>query len=96
MCYQLNFTRHRLVGLWIRKWSLDKTLNRGREYERLIVYTSTGMSASQLMVSKEFMCGAGFGARNLEGEVLLEFADSHSLVITNTCFTKVDLKKNYT
>ena len=23
--------------------------------------------------------GSGFGARNLEGEVLLEFADSHSL-----------------
>ena len=28
--------------------------------------------------------GSGFGARNLEGEVLLEFADSHSLVITST------------
>ena len=36
---------------------------------------------------------SGFGARNLEGEVSLEFADSHSLVITNTCFTKVDSKK---
>ena len=25
--------------------------------------------------------------------MLLEFADSHSLVITNTCFAKVDSKK---
>ena len=39
--------------------------------------------------------GSGFGSlRNLEGEVLLEFAQiPHSLVITNTCFTKMNSKK---
>ena len=37
--------------------------------------------------------GSRFRARNIEGEVLLEFADSPSFIITNTCFTKVDSKK---
>src|SRR5450432_315163 len=37
--------------------------------------------------------GKGFGSRNLEGEMLLEFADSMSLVITNTWFDKEEAQK---
>ena len=53
----------------------------------------TDMSESQLSGFEGVHGGSGFGARNLEGEVLLEFADFHSLVITNTCFTKVDVRR---
>jgi hypothetical protein len=34
--------------------------------------------------------GHGFGSRNVEGEMLLEFADSMELVVANTCFKKDD------
>jgi hypothetical protein len=37
--------------------------------------------------------GNGFGRRNSEGEVLLEFADSMGMVIANTWFRKSDLQK---
>jgi len=37
--------------------------------------------------------GMGYGNRNVEGEMLLEFADAKELVITNTCFTKDDARK---
>jgi hypothetical protein len=37
--------------------------------------------------------GMGYGNRNVEGEMLLEFADAKQLVIANTCFTKDDMKK---
>ena len=32
--------------------------------------------------------GYGYGSRNMEGELVLEFADARELVITNTWFTK--------
>ena len=34
--------------------------------------------------------GCGYGVRNTEGEMLLEFADAMDLVVTNTWFTKDD------
>ena len=37
--------------------------------------------------------GSGFGIRNTEGEMLLEFAVSLELVVGNTCFKKEDAKK---
>ena len=37
--------------------------------------------------------GKGFGVRNVEGEMLLEFADAMGLVICNTWFTKTDSQK---
>ena len=36
--------------------------------------------------------GYGYGVRNTEGEMLLEFADAMDLVIANTWFKKVDQK----
>src|SRR2546425_1028238 len=36
--------------------------------------------------------GKGFGARNAEGEMLLEFAGGMQLVVLNTCFTKSESK----
>ena len=62
--------------------ALDKVLTEVESDERLSINDFEGVHG-----------GSGFGARNLEGEVLLEFADSHSLVITNTCFTDVASKK---
>ena len=35
----------------------------------------------------------GFGVRNLEGEMLLEFAEAHKLTVLNTWFVKEDTKK---
>ena len=32
--------------------------------------------------------GKGYGVRNTEGEMLLEFADAMELVVLNTWFTK--------
>jgi hypothetical protein len=37
--------------------------------------------------------GKGFGSRNVEGEMLLEFAESRGLVIANTWFDKPDARK---
>src|SRR3989441_10732850 len=37
--------------------------------------------------------GKGYGARNTEGEMLLEFADAMKLVVLNTWFTKSESKK---
>ena len=37
--------------------------------------------------------GKGFGVRNLEGEMLLEFAEAHKLTVLNTWFVKEDTKK---
>jgi hypothetical protein len=37
--------------------------------------------------------GKGFGVRNIEGELLLEFADAMGLAICNTWFTKTDSQK---
>ena len=37
--------------------------------------------------------GKGYGVRNTEGEMLLEFADAMELVVLNTWFTKNDSKK---
>jgi hypothetical protein len=37
--------------------------------------------------------GKGFGSRNVEGEMLLEFADAMGLVVCNTWFTKKDSQK---
>ena len=37
--------------------------------------------------------GNGFGARNVEGEMLLEFADATGMVVCNTWFTKKDSQK---
>ena len=37
--------------------------------------------------------GKGFGKRNVEGEMLLEFAGAHELAIMNTWFDKSDLRK---
>ena len=37
--------------------------------------------------------GKGFGKRNLEGEMLLEFAGAHQLSTMNTWFDKSDLQK---
>ena len=37
--------------------------------------------------------GNGFGSRNLEGELLLEFACAMELVIANTLFSKDEAKK---
>jgi hypothetical protein len=36
--------------------------------------------------------GHGFGQRNLEGELLLEFAEAAELVVCNTCFVKEETK----
>ena len=32
--------------------------------------------------------GTGFGRHNLEGEIILEFAAAHNLVVSNSLFTK--------
>lgn len=37
--------------------------------------------------------GRGFGVRNLEGEMILEFAEAHKLTVLNTWFLKEDTKK---
>ena len=37
--------------------------------------------------------GNGFGSRNMEGELLLEFACAMDLVIANTMFNKSETKK---
>ena len=37
--------------------------------------------------------GKGFGIRNAEGEMLLEFADAMGLAVCNTWFTKRDSQK---
>ena len=37
--------------------------------------------------------GKGFGSRNAEGEMLLEFAGAHELAVMNTWFDKNDLRK---
>lgn len=37
--------------------------------------------------------GKGFGVRNVEGEMLLEFADAMGLTVCNTWFTKTDSQK---
>jgi hypothetical protein len=37
--------------------------------------------------------GKGFGSRNLEGEVLLEFVDTMGMVIVNTWFDKEEAQK---
>ena len=34
----------------------------------------------------------GYGSKNVEGEMLLEFADAMNLAIGNTCFTKDEAK----
>ena len=73
---------------------LDKVLTEVGSDERLMVCGDFNGHVREAIDGFEGVHGrSGFGARNLEGEVLLEFADSHSLVITNTCFTKVDSKK---
>ena len=36
--------------------------------------------------------GHGFGTRNIEGEMLLEFADSMDMLLANTFFRKCDSK----
>src|SRR5881628_469925 len=37
--------------------------------------------------------GNGYGVRNLEGKMLLEFAEAKELVVLNTAFKKRDLNK---
>jgi len=37
--------------------------------------------------------GFGYGTRNIEGEVLLEFAEAKELVVLNTMFQKEDSRK---
>jgi hypothetical protein len=39
---------------------------------------------------EEVYGGHGFGNRNLEGEMLLEFAETMDLIVTNTWFQKGD------
>src|SRR5207245_894559 len=56
------------------------------------VETSIAMLESMLMALKECM-GKGFGKRNEEGEVLLEFACSRDMIIAKTWFDKEDSKK---
>ena len=74
--------------------ALDKVLTEIGSDERLMVCGNFNRHVGESIDDFEGVHGgSGFGARNLEVEVLLEFADSHSLVITNTCFTKVDSKK---
>ena len=74
--------------------ALDKVLTEVGSDERLMVCGDFNGHVGESIDGFEGVHGgSGFGVRNLEGEVLLEFADSHSLVITNMCFTKVDLKK---
>ena len=62
------------------------------------VATSTGMWADQLMVSKGVHGGGGGGVWRRETwkvRCLVEFADSLSLVVTNTCFHQGGLEENY-
>jgi hypothetical protein len=40
--------------------------------------------------------GKDFGNRNEEGEMILEFALAHNLMVMNTCFEKEDAKKVHT
>ena len=96
MCYQ--FTRHRFRRTLDEKMdfyaALDKVLTEVGSDDRLMVCGDFNGHVGESIDGFEGVHGgSGFGARNLEGEVLLEFADSHSLVTTNTCFTKVDSKK---
>ena len=37
--------------------------------------------------------GRGFGSRNVEGEMLLEFAEARGMMVLNTWFDKEDSKK---
>ena len=74
--------------------ALDKVLTEVVSDEQLMVCGNFNGHVGESIDGFEGVHGeSGFGARNLESEVLLEFADSHCLVITNTCFTKVDSKK---
>jgi hypothetical protein len=45
------------------------------------------------MVLRRFTGGEGYGDRNMEGEMLLEFAVAMGLVVVNTWFRKDDKKK---
>jgi hypothetical protein len=70
---------------------LGKVLRDIRDKDKLIVCGDMNGHVGRKADGFEGMHGEkGFGVRNLEGEMLLEFADAMGLVVCNTCFTKKD------
>jgi hypothetical protein len=51
------------------------------------------MWGAEALGFEEVHGGHGFGNRNLEGELLLEFAEVMNLIVTNTWFQKGDRQK---
>jgi len=73
---------------------LDGVLSGIREDERVVLCGDfNGHVGEQVEGFEGVHGGKGFGTRNEEGEMLLEFADSRSLVISNTWFDKEETKK---
>jgi len=73
---------------------LGKVLKEVREHEKLIVCGDlNGHVGAEADGFEGVHGGKGFGVRNVEGEMLLEFADAMGLVVCNTWFTKKDAQK---
>jgi hypothetical protein len=74
--------------------ALGKIMTEVGSSERVIICGDLNGHVGELIEGFEGVHGGnGYGARNLEGEMLLEFADLHSLMVANTWFTKDDSKK---
>ena len=64
--------------------ALDKVLTEVGSAERLMVCGDFNVHVGESIDGFERVHGgSGFGARNLKGEVLLDFADSHSLTLSH-------------
>ena len=73
--------------------SLGKVLSSVEAKEQLIVCGDmNGHVGAQADGYEGVHGGYGFGSRNVEGEMLLEFADAMALVVSNTCYKKSDEK----
>src|SRR6185436_3405707 len=68
---------------------LGKTLvNLGTDEKLLLLGDFNGHVGERVDGFEGVHGGKGFGDRNLEGEMVLEFADSRELIIANTFFQK--------
>ena len=69
--------------------NLGAVLSTIKEGERLVVCGDLNGHVGKEVDGFEGVHGGyGFGNRNVEGEMLLEFADAMNLVLANTCFKK--------
>jgi len=75
-------------------WELDKVLSGIGDKERLIVCGDfNGHVGEKVEGFAGVHGGKGYGVRNLEGEMLLKFADSKEMFVANTWFEKELSKK---